>query len=313
MVLEVARQVSYALSLQAAKNKRTSKSVALAKRRRLILSLHETLVQAQNGSMRGHVLTAWLKKLQEEFVIRMTAIEAEMSRNEMPREAGSGSYIADEVVCSSPIDDVDTDIQAGRFPSNEITASIESEGAVPLQSVAATSLGDERSGQHSRPRAMASLSGDLVVSARQPQPGTRKLDENDVIIHDPAYDGGEWDLAASQGSQVRVLHGGDSRFASAPSHEQFAGLAMAVPGMEEIRFTRGRSSGRIAPRVLGVQLGHGSARGVGVDKYPTELDGDAISILGETDVMDIDGSLRYLGDDGPKSSTEAAFSERKTL
>lgn len=74
-VLEVAENVSRSLEAQAAEKKRSSKSSSIAKRRKLVLSLHETLKQAKDGPMEGKVLLNWLRKIQEEFVLRMERIE----------------------------------------------------------------------------------------------------------------------------------------------------------------------------------------------------------------------------------------------
>lgn len=79
-VLEVAEEVSTKLAMNMEKRKKSPKAIAVARRRRLILGLREQLVQAHNGNMRGYVLGSWLKKLQDEFVIRMAAIDAEMEQ-----------------------------------------------------------------------------------------------------------------------------------------------------------------------------------------------------------------------------------------
>jgi DNA mismatch repair protein MSH4 len=76
-VLEVAEAVSRTLEAQAAAKKKSSKSFALARRRKLVLGLRETLVQAQDSPMEGKVLLGWLRKVQEEFVRRMEAIDSE--------------------------------------------------------------------------------------------------------------------------------------------------------------------------------------------------------------------------------------------
>lgn len=77
MVLEVAEEVSNTLKEHAAAKKKSSQAFAVAKKRKLVLSLKETLLQARDGPMEGKVLLSWLKKLQEEFVIRMDKIETE--------------------------------------------------------------------------------------------------------------------------------------------------------------------------------------------------------------------------------------------
>ncbi|KAI4195202.1 MAG: hypothetical protein LQ350_007324 [Teloschistes chrysophthalmus] len=77
-VIDVATDVSTRLAENIEKKKKNPKSIALARRRRLILGLREQLKQAQDGNMQGRVLGLWLKKLQDEFVRRMAAINEEM-------------------------------------------------------------------------------------------------------------------------------------------------------------------------------------------------------------------------------------------
>lgn len=76
-VLDVAEQVATKLDLKSKQTKDTSAAVIREKKRRLVLSLNEHLVQAKNGVMDGPVLAEWLRQLQREFVIRMMAIETE--------------------------------------------------------------------------------------------------------------------------------------------------------------------------------------------------------------------------------------------
>jgi DNA mismatch repair protein MSH4 len=78
-VLEVAETVSRKLMEQVEAKKNSSKSLALAKRRKLVLSLKEALIQAENSPMEGKVLLSWLRKLQEEFIRRMEKIEGDTS------------------------------------------------------------------------------------------------------------------------------------------------------------------------------------------------------------------------------------------
>lgn len=73
-VIEMAEKVSKALEAQRAAKKQSSKAFALARRRKLVLGLKETLMQAENGPMEGKVLLSWLRRLQEEFVRRMEQI-----------------------------------------------------------------------------------------------------------------------------------------------------------------------------------------------------------------------------------------------
>ncbi|KAL8685427.1 MAG: hypothetical protein Q9224_005821 [Gallowayella concinna] len=77
-VIEVAEKVSSTLAKNMERRKRSSKTLALARRRKLILGLREQLKQARDGNMQGRVLGMWLSKLQDEFVRRMAAIDEEV-------------------------------------------------------------------------------------------------------------------------------------------------------------------------------------------------------------------------------------------
>ena len=78
-VIQVAEEVSAKLNANLEKRKKNSKTILLARRRKLILGLREQLMQAHEGKMEGKVLATWLKKLQDEFVIRMAALEADVA------------------------------------------------------------------------------------------------------------------------------------------------------------------------------------------------------------------------------------------
>lgn len=82
-ILEVAEEVSRALDAQAAAKKKSSKAFALARRRKLVLGLKETLKQAESGPMDGKVLLNWLRRLQEEFIRRMDQIENELASSDV--------------------------------------------------------------------------------------------------------------------------------------------------------------------------------------------------------------------------------------
>jgi DNA mismatch repair protein MSH4 len=81
-VVEVAEKVSKALDAQAAAKKKSSKAFALARRRKLVLGLRETLKQAESGPMEGKVLLSWLRRLQDEFVRRMDQIENDVESSD---------------------------------------------------------------------------------------------------------------------------------------------------------------------------------------------------------------------------------------
>ena len=79
----VAEKVSAALVAQAESKRTSSQALAVAKRRKLVLSLREALKQAESSPMEGKVLLSRLRKLQEEFVRRMEQIESAVDTCEM--------------------------------------------------------------------------------------------------------------------------------------------------------------------------------------------------------------------------------------
>ena len=80
-VVEVAEGVSRMLHERNEARRRDPQATALARRRKLLLNLREQLVQARESCASGETeprnLTAWLKRLQVEFAVRMRAIDAE--------------------------------------------------------------------------------------------------------------------------------------------------------------------------------------------------------------------------------------------
>lgn len=86
-VLAHAYEVSKTLELQMKNKKKTSLAIIHSRRRKLILNLKEHLIQAKNGAMDDVALTAWLKALQKEFVIRMTAIDEQARLAEMDEQS----------------------------------------------------------------------------------------------------------------------------------------------------------------------------------------------------------------------------------
>ena len=77
-VMKVAEEVSNKLALNIERQKKNPMTIAVARRRKLVLSLREQLIQARDGNMQGKVLLTWMKKLQDEFVLRMAAVDAEV-------------------------------------------------------------------------------------------------------------------------------------------------------------------------------------------------------------------------------------------
>ena len=80
-VIKIAEYVSRRLAgdVERGRNKRSSKmAIALARKRKLVLGLHEQLIQAKEGKLEGPDLAMWMKALQDEFVTRMAAIEDDL-------------------------------------------------------------------------------------------------------------------------------------------------------------------------------------------------------------------------------------------
>ncbi|KAK1074861.1 MutS protein msh4 [Friedmanniomyces endolithicus] len=81
-VVEHAELVARTLEQQVQRRKKRSLAVVQARRRKLLLSLREHLVQAKGGRMEGVELTLWLRDLQREFVVRMTALDEQAGKAE---------------------------------------------------------------------------------------------------------------------------------------------------------------------------------------------------------------------------------------
>ncbi|KAI0148053.1 DNA mismatch repair protein-like protein MutS [Hypoxylon sp. NC0597] len=83
--IEVAEDVSKTLAETIEKKKQNSQSRKLLQRRKLILNLHDTLLQLRDSDMDDAALGSYLKRLQDEFVSRMDEIE----RNGQPNSEES--------------------------------------------------------------------------------------------------------------------------------------------------------------------------------------------------------------------------------
>ncbi|KAJ9296013.1 hypothetical protein DTO271G3_5588 [Paecilomyces variotii] len=81
-VLEVAASVSEKLTEIVERRQGSSRAVAIARRRNLILRLKEQLMQAKDGNMEDGALKKWLSKLQEEFILQLAAIDAEFGSSD---------------------------------------------------------------------------------------------------------------------------------------------------------------------------------------------------------------------------------------
>jgi DNA mismatch repair protein MSH4 len=91
-VIEHAELVSATLdqAMRKKKSERASLGIVVARKRRLLLNLKEHLTQAKNGSMDDEDLTQWLKDLQREFVVRMSALEEEERALRSNPDGGDG-------------------------------------------------------------------------------------------------------------------------------------------------------------------------------------------------------------------------------
>ena len=94
-VIEVAEEVSRALRASSEQKKKRCKSIVEARRKKLLLGLREQLRQAKEGNMQGEVLRSWLKKLQDEFVRRMSALDEELQQLD-EEEEGQGAVTESE-------------------------------------------------------------------------------------------------------------------------------------------------------------------------------------------------------------------------
>ncbi|KAL3417891.1 MutS domain V [Phlyctema vagabunda] len=97
-MLEIAVEVSQRIEENTAAKKASSKTLLVAKRRKLVLALKSTLEAARDGSMDKKALVEWLRKVQLEFVHRMAAIDRDMvseDQDEAMTEAGD-SWIGRE-------------------------------------------------------------------------------------------------------------------------------------------------------------------------------------------------------------------------
>ena len=78
-VLNVAQRVSRRLDEIAQQRHSSSKHLEIARKCNLILSLREQLFQARDGTIQGEALRKWLKKLQDDFLLRMAAVDEDIT------------------------------------------------------------------------------------------------------------------------------------------------------------------------------------------------------------------------------------------
>lgn len=106
-VITVGTRVSQSLNEQLQQRKKNRKIIAVARRRKLVLSLKEQLLQARNGNMEPEDLRRWLKRLQDEFVVRMAAIDAEALEEVQTEGAEENASTLPEGDTNSGDDEID--------------------------------------------------------------------------------------------------------------------------------------------------------------------------------------------------------------
>jgi DNA mismatch repair protein MSH4 len=82
-VIEHAEFVATTLEQQTREKAKRSLCIVTARRRKVLLNLKEHLVQAKTGNMNDETFREWLKELQKEFVVRMTALDEEARKIEL--------------------------------------------------------------------------------------------------------------------------------------------------------------------------------------------------------------------------------------
>jgi DNA mismatch repair protein MSH4 len=97
-ILPFAENVSRTLEAHGLAKQERSIGVVRARRRKLMLNLKEHLLQARESKMDERTLGKWLRDLQEEFVVRMSALddEAREMMNKQGGEVGKGSVVGEE-------------------------------------------------------------------------------------------------------------------------------------------------------------------------------------------------------------------------
>lgn len=96
--LDLAQDVTDSLRRIAEARKQSSKSRKLARRRKLVLNLHETLQQAYDGDMDDGTLRSYLQRLQKEFINRMEDIESSGMQPEPDDEEQDSARIESQSV-----------------------------------------------------------------------------------------------------------------------------------------------------------------------------------------------------------------------
>lgn len=117
-VVERAAEVAGNLERKVQRRKKTSMAVIQERRRKVILNLKEHLVQAHNGIMEGNVLAAWLKQLQDEFILRMSAIDRDAEVAELESESEEEDQVMEDDVHMQEDEDVVMDERPNTYSTH---------------------------------------------------------------------------------------------------------------------------------------------------------------------------------------------------
>jgi DNA mismatch repair protein MSH4 len=104
-VIPHAETVALALERQVERKHKRSAGVVLARRRKLLLNLKEHLLQARDGVMNDETMKGWLKDLQREFVVRMTALDEESRAIQAGESDGEDEEMEQEAPTEGSVQD----------------------------------------------------------------------------------------------------------------------------------------------------------------------------------------------------------------
>lgn len=136
-VITTATTVSQALHARNESRKSNAKILSVARRRKLVLSLREQLIQAKDGDMTDDELRQWLKRLQDEFLVRMAAIDAEASAamTEEQRNAMENRQDAFLGESAADVQELDENFVHQTVTATSSTSGTSSGHSTPLRSI----------------------------------------------------------------------------------------------------------------------------------------------------------------------------------
>lgn len=108
-VMEIAVAASKELNARNDTKPGELKPIAVAKRRKLAVHMRETIMQAKEGTLESDELLIRMKRIQQEFLVRMAAIDAELSTTENPLALSSEAARAQERTPQLESDDASPD------------------------------------------------------------------------------------------------------------------------------------------------------------------------------------------------------------